>query len=243
MLGVIKNTIRNLHVNWLRFNANRHIDEIITANPLILAPHPDDEVFGCGGLISRLISNGVTPYVVIMTGGGASHATCCGLPEEKLIQHRRQLTLNAAQILGLPENHVHFLDFKDGDILSKPIDEINRLKDLITEIKPSDIFIPHWGEGWRDHLAVAEIGKSLASAGCNIYEYCVWMWYYNVWKGLDWKNARVLKMSDAEHQTKLTAIDAYVKPLAPCGKPWSGILPKVFIDAHKNNLELYFKIK
>jgi hypothetical protein len=68
------------------------------------------------------------------------------------------------------------------------------------------------------------------------------MWYYNVWRGLDWKNAFRLNMNDDEHERKLKAMDAYVKPLAPCGKPWSGVLPKLFVEANRWNKELYFKV-
>jgi len=36
---------------------------------LIVAPHPDDEVFGCGGVIRRLKSEGAEVYVLYMTVG------------------------------------------------------------------------------------------------------------------------------------------------------------------------------
>lgn len=36
---------------------------------LVLAPHPDDEVFGCGGAIASHVGNGVPVHVVILTDG------------------------------------------------------------------------------------------------------------------------------------------------------------------------------
>lgn len=243
MLGLIKNLTRHLHIQWLRLNAHRHIAAIKPTTPLILAPHPDDEVLGCGGLITRLISQGITPQVVIMSGGGASHSSCCNIPEEELKRNRRQLTLNAAKILGLPAANLHFLDFKDGNIAARPDTEIAQLKELINRIAPTALFIPHRGEGWKDHLAVAEIGKTLAPANCHIYEYCVWMWFYNVWRHLDWHQAHTLTLSPTEHRTKLKAIEAYIAPTAPCGTPWSGRLPRLFIKAHLHSTELYFKVK
>ena len=68
------------------------------------------------------------------------------------------------------------------------------------------------------------------------------MWFYNVWK-LDNKNARILKMTPTQHQRKLKAIEKYVTPLAPCGKPWSGVLPKAFLKAARWKRELYFRVK
>ncbi len=76
----------------------------------------------------------------------------------------------------------------------------------------------------------------------SIYEYCVWMWYYNIWR-LDDKNAYILSMPLAMHQRKKEAVKQYVTPLAPCGKPWSGVLPKPFLKAARWKKELYFKVK
>lgn len=104
------------------------------------------------------------------------------------------------------------------------------------------ILVPHSGEGWSDHLATRRIGLSLADAESEIWEYCVWMWYYNVWK-LDRHAARILRMSKSEHRKKLAAMDAYTKALAPCGKPWSGVLPGVFLWANRRDKELFFKVR
>ncbi|WP_240051127.1 PIG-L deacetylase family protein, partial [Bacteroides salyersiae] len=43
---------------------------------LIIAPHPDDEVIGCAGLIQRSLNKGNNVYVIILTGGEASHNGC-----------------------------------------------------------------------------------------------------------------------------------------------------------------------
>lgn len=39
--------------------------------PVVLAPHPDDEVFGCGGLLALWAQQGVRAQVVVLTGGQA----------------------------------------------------------------------------------------------------------------------------------------------------------------------------
>ncbi|HQQ79461.1 MAG TPA: PIG-L family deacetylase, partial [Thermoanaerobaculia bacterium] len=39
---------------------------------LVLAPHPDDEVFGCGGALADLASRGATIDVLLVTDGAAS---------------------------------------------------------------------------------------------------------------------------------------------------------------------------
>ena len=50
------------------------LDEMLQGRvPLILAPHPDDESIGCGGLIAQLCAAGTPPHVVILTDGCHSH--------------------------------------------------------------------------------------------------------------------------------------------------------------------------
>lgn len=211
-------------------------------NILIVAPHPDDEIIGCGGLIARLVKENKAPHVVIMTGGEGSHQGCCNTSSNEIIVARRQLTRNAAAIVGLPIENIHELNYPDGGV-SIDNAETNKLKALIDKLHPDTILIPHWGEGWSDHIQTAEIVKQIASNSTNIWMYCVWVWYYNVWRGLDWNNAAQLRMTSAEHHLKLAAMDAYIRPLASCGKPWSGVLPKVFVKANSWNRELYFEVK
>ncbi len=232
--------IRLGRIAFLRF-ALSNTFELYAEKTLILAPHPDDEVIGVAGLIQHLLSKGKRVEVVIMTGGGKSHSGCCKIEEQELIKARRDLSRKAAEILGLPQNDLHFLDYPDGGIAyNHP--ETERLKTFITEIKPDTIFVPHHGEGWSDHIQTREIGLKLADAHISVYEYCVWFWYYNTWK-IDWKSARILKMTQEEYVLKNKAIDTYVLPQAPCGKPWSGVLPKIFVQANRWNKELYFRIK
>lgn len=209
---------------------------------LILAPHPDDEVFGCGGLIVRLVNEGTIPHVIVLTGGGGSHRGCCSTLEVDIISARRELTHKAMAILGLPKSNLHELDFTDGHISHGNPDEQLKLKLLIGEINPDVILVLHHGEGWPDHISARDLGFELADKHTAVYEYCVWMWYYHQ-KNLDWKNAYVLKMTEAEHKKKLEAIKTYHSALAPCGKPWVGVLPELFVKANSRDMELFFKVK
>lgn len=64
---------------------------------LVFAPHPDDEVFGCGGAIMRHIEQGIPVTVIIVSDGAYS------LDTEKVtdyILQRQQESISAAHILG-----------------------------------------------------------------------------------------------------------------------------------------------
>ena len=210
---------------------------------LIIAPHPDDEVIGCSGLIQRTLAAGHQVYICILTGGGASHKGCCSISSNELKSKRRNLAKSIDAQLGLPIENLYMLNFPDGNINKDNI-ECEKLREVIEKLKPQSIFIPHQkGEGWSDHIEAGNIVKNIIEGtSIHLYEYCVWFWYYNVW-GLDWKNARLLKMTKRQHQSKLQAIHDYITPLAPCGKPYSGVLPKVFIHGNQWSKELYFKVK
>lgn len=242
MFGNIKNFIRRIRILFLHSFGHNEINLDNFSKVLILAPHPDDETIGCAGLIQKMLQSGRNVVIIYMTGGERSHSGCCNIDGKIIIDARHDLTVKSAQILGVPQENLHYLNYKDGNI-SFDDGETEKLKSLLENLKPDIIFVPHHGEGWSDHIQTRNIVKKLTSdkASIALYEYCVWFWYYNV-RGIDWKNACKLTMTREQHEKKLQAMDAYIRPLAPCGKPWSGVLPKVFIRANQWKKELYFKI-
>lgn len=262
---MLKSILRYLRLYILHLLYRSRPRLSLTDKTIIIAPHPDDEVIGCAGLIYALVERGMPPHVIILTGGENSHVYCCSLDKNKIVESRHQLTLKAAATLGLPVSHIHCLHYPDGGVaLEHP--ETERLRELLGDVMSMkgnttsplqgtppiggesektkwSVFVPHCGEVWSDHLQAAEITKHLLKGqDVSVYEYCVWMWYYNVWR-LDSCNARLLRMSHAQHQRKLQAIDEYVTSQAPCGKPWSGVLPKPFLKAARWNKELYFLVR
>src|SRR5574344_2105126 len=114
----MKDLIRHFRVLLLRMVsriiASRFSVEV--ENVLILAPHPDDEVIGCGGWIARQCALGNPPHVIILSGGGKSHSGCCNLSEPDIIQARRRLTSNATKVMKLPTEYIQHLNFRDGNI-------------------------------------------------------------------------------------------------------------------------------
>lgn len=243
-MSALKELVKLFYLRLLQIRAGRAGAFTPRGRVLVMAPHPDDEVFGCGGLIATLCAEGHAPHVVVLTGGGGSHRGCCPTPETEIVKARRELTRRAMTLLGLPDGNLHQLDFTDGSIgecFARP-EYREQIEQLIARVKPDMILVPHKGEGWPDHLAVRYMGLELAPEGAEVWEYCVWFWYY-IQRHLDWKNARQLKMTGTEHGLKLQAIDTYHSALAPCGKPWVGVLPPLFVKANSRNHELFFKIR
>lgn len=244
MKGIIKDFVRNIRVILLRLRSMMiSLLNVSKDSVLIVAPHPDDEVIGCAGLIQQCLNNDQSVNVIILTGGSKSHGNCCSLSETTIIENRRNLSRKAMEELGLPLENLHFLNYTDGAVVFED-SETNKLELLIHKLQPDSIFVPHQGEGWSDHIEAGNIVRKLFTDKNKIrlYEYCVWFWYYNA-RHIDMKHARLLKMNERQHQTKLKAIDTYIASKAPCGKPWSGVLPPVFLKANSWSKELYFEIK
>lgn len=81
---------------------------------LILAPHPDDESLGCGGLIARLCDRGTPPVIVILTDGSRSHPNSASYPPARLAALREDEAAVAVGRLGLPADRLHFLRATDA---------------------------------------------------------------------------------------------------------------------------------
>jgi len=90
------------------------LDDVIGGGTcLILAPHPDDESLGCGGLIAACCAAGRPPVVVILTDGSGSHAGSREYPKARLIALRAAEVTEAVGILGLPSDRLMFLHQPD----------------------------------------------------------------------------------------------------------------------------------
>jgi LmbE family N-acetylglucosaminyl deacetylase len=94
---------------------------------LIVAPHPDDETLGCGGLIRQAMANGAAVDVVIMTNGDASEWSVLLGEREipwnpanliELGRKRQRESLRALSEAGVSAHHVHFLGFPNNGLVA-----------------------------------------------------------------------------------------------------------------------------
>ena len=68
----------------------RAVAALVAAGPLvILAPHPDDESLGCGGIIAACCTAGMPPFVVVITDGAGSHPNSIVYPPGRLVALRQ----------------------------------------------------------------------------------------------------------------------------------------------------------
>ena len=78
---------------------------------LVIAAHPDDEVLGCGGTLSRHISFGDTVSVLIVAEGITSRLS----PDNgKQLDELKKASNKSADILGLSE--IKYLGYPDNKL-------------------------------------------------------------------------------------------------------------------------------
>ena len=94
---------------------------------VVFAPHPDDEVIGCAGIIMQALARGVRVKVVDITSGDGFDAAAAGVthkavnqvgPEDFLALSRMRETQsrNALEILGGKVDDLVILGYPDGDL-------------------------------------------------------------------------------------------------------------------------------
>ena len=83
---------------------NHGINLTSTDRVLIVAPHPDDETIGGGGVIRYCLEHNIPVYVVVVTNGGSG----------SLGVTRYHESLNATSKLGLPSSNITFFEYTQG---------------------------------------------------------------------------------------------------------------------------------
>lgn len=118
---------------------------------LIVAPHPDDEVLGCGGTIARLADAGQEVHVAVVTRGYEP-----AFPEALIEQVRAELA-EAHKILGVAQ--CHFLDLPAAALDTLPAAKLNAaIGGLVRELAPETLFLPFIGDIHVDHQLVFTAG-------------------------------------------------------------------------------------
>jgi LmbE family N-acetylglucosaminyl deacetylase len=94
---------------------------------VVIAPHPDDEVIGCAGIIMQALARGARVKVVDITSGDGFDAAAAGLTHKKvdevgpedffaLSRLRQTQSRNALEILGGKADDLIVLGYPDGEL-------------------------------------------------------------------------------------------------------------------------------
>ena len=70
---------------------------------IVFAPHPDDETFGCGGLIPKRLSENYEVSVVVLTDGKYAYQVLFGIDSEPNVFRRNMVHVDISKFLSLKE--------------------------------------------------------------------------------------------------------------------------------------------
>ena len=116
---------------------------------LIFAPHPDDEILGCGGTMIENILAGNEVFVCIITKGVPPLFS-----NDDTLKNQADARRCHA-FIGVRDTF--FLDFPSTKLETIDRSELNDcILSVIRDIQPDEVYIPHYGDMQRDHRIVAE---------------------------------------------------------------------------------------
>jgi LmbE family N-acetylglucosaminyl deacetylase len=163
---------------------------------LVLAPHTDDGEFGCGGTISKFVSEGKDVFYAAFSA--CKQSVLPQFPEDILISEVKEAT----QILGIkPANLILFdydvrtFGFRRQDIL----DDLIRLRD---SIKPDLIFMPTLTDVHQDHRTIAE-------EALRAFKFNSILSYELPWNNYSFTTSSFVHLEEEHIQIKVNALKAY----------------------------------
>ena len=174
-------TAGDFHRAWRALPPGSLEDVIGSGTCLILAPHPDDESLGCGGLIATCVSAGRIPLVAVLTDGAGSHPNSRTFPPDRLRAERAREVSDAVACLGLSPDRIILLGEPDtaaphqGAGFEAVVAQLAAL--ISQEAACTTILAPWRNDPHCDHEAASLAAASAAeTTGIRHVAYPVWGW-------------------------------------------------------------------
>ena len=123
---------------------------------LVVAPHPDDEILGCGGTLLRRVAEGGTLAWLLMTAITEENGWSAGRIEQRAseIDHVRQR-------LYITPQHLYSLGFPAAELDRLPISTlVGHISKAFSDFEPDEVFLPHPGDVHSDHRVTFEAASA-----------------------------------------------------------------------------------
>ncbi|MGV4413940.1 PIG-L deacetylase family protein [Chryseobacterium sp. T1] len=179
---------------------------------LIIAPHADDEVIGCGAAIEHFARKGAHITVLIVT---QESSRSIAKSYDYVPQQRVEESYEAQSVLGYDEliyfNFPELMLRRDGHLQKCFCLE---LVELILKYQPDSIFIPNKAEMHPDHQIIGKLAEEVISEGLNnrSFQQLEATVVYEIW-GPVMMNS-FLEITDTAYTKKITGIQCYKSQLS-----------------------------
>ena len=199
---------------WVRWGAA--LSSVPTWTPpvvptLVVAPHPDDEVIACGGLVARQRSRGATVRVVAVTDGEAAYPSSVS-PDGLAVRRRGEQVL-ALEALGVEPRAVRRLGLPDSEVAEHE-DELTEA--LVDHAVGFRLIVAPWiHDRHPDHEAVGRAALRAGSIlGIDVVQTVFWGWLGPRELFLGGDPVR-LPLTEVERRRRLHALSAHRSQLDP----------------------------
>lgn len=216
------------------------------AATLIIAPHQDDEILGCGLLLADRCSKKETIHIVYLTDGSGSHPGHSMVSPEQLAVQRKAEAYQVADLLGIPQERLHFLELKDGELPRLSEADKMRAQRLMFEIFKNEnfdeVFIPLCCDGSSEHEAAFKWVCEVIPSHIRLLQYPVWA------RWAPWRLSKALRILPKVHQLrrpeyeliKKRALNLYRTQTTPLAPELSAALSPEFLGLFNGSTEYYF---
>ena len=162
---------------------------------LLLAPHPDDPEYACGGSIGRWSRDNQLFY--------AAFSPCTISIPEGFDQGTLYRELNdAARVLGIPDQQIITFDFPVRRFSEHRQDILEEMVLLRKRIGPDLVVMPNSHDIHQDHKVVYE-------EGLRAFKHCSMLGYELPWNNLSFTSNFHVRLSREDLDIKWKAISAY----------------------------------
>jgi LmbE family N-acetylglucosaminyl deacetylase len=170
---------------------------------VIVAPHPDDETLGAGGMIIKLRLQDIAVTVVAVSDGENAYDGAQGLGKVREGEQNEALVR-----LGVQPQNVHRLRLPDRELAAW---EGSLERSLSALVSPGMHIIAPWPRDFHpDHEACGRAAERVANKhGLKLTFYLFWTWHRGVPGMLDGLSLVSLHLTEEERGSKLYALEAH----------------------------------
>jgi LmbE family N-acetylglucosaminyl deacetylase len=214
------------------------------ARAVIVAPHPDDEVLGCGGLMQLLARQNIPLLLVSVTAGTGSNMGSHYWTPQRLSIARPLESAQALRRLGLDQSQYKWLHAGYPDTQVHLCEE-ELTQFLLSYLLPNDVVFTTWrSDGHSDHEATARACMAACEqAQVPLREIPIWAWHWADPEDsrIPWERARKLPLDTFTQARKRHAIQAFVSQIhADPQADLPPVLPACALERLQQPFELMF---
>jgi LmbE family N-acetylglucosaminyl deacetylase len=198
---------------------------------VVIAPHPDDEILGAGGLIALQRRRGVHVKIIAVTNGEAAYSDAVHLGDIRRIEQQ-----SALAELGVEASDVFRIDVADGKVTAFETELMDFVRPFM---RSKTLLVAPWSsDPHPDHEACGRVAERLAKeCDISLISYLFWAWHRNPLESLATLPLHRLELDEQLRAARAAALSHHRSQLEwETGSP---ILPDSLLDPARRPFETF----